>query len=237
MPCDKTVGASFWLLLSCAATSTGMARAVANTSRENVENRMSRIWFRRDSRELSSSHVRRALIARSHPAISSEIFFQHGNIRANTRVAGQDTRRAFQRVAFRRRIRISNKKSGRKHPDASGKTRQELRCCTGASNRGSIRASRASVRPSIRSSFRRLSPIKRTLRACATITSCPNSLNTRLTHGECVPVSNAIRLRAIPPNTSFIAFGVVPNLCSTRLPPLHPTRNTSSIDRPDPDRS
>ena len=32
--------------------------------------------------------------------------------------------------------------------------------------------------------LRRLSPISRTLRACATITSCPNSPNSRLTHGE-----------------------------------------------------
>jgi hypothetical protein len=35
--------------------------------------------------------------------------------------------------------------------------------------------------------------IRRTLRAWATITSCPNSLNKRLTHGECIPVSSAIR--------------------------------------------
>jgi hypothetical protein len=40
-----------------------------------------------------------------------------------------------------------------------------LRCCTGDSNGGSILASRASVCASYRSSFRRLSPINRTLRA------------------------------------------------------------------------
>jgi len=70
-----------------------------------------------------------------------------------------------------------------------------------------------------RSSFFRLSPIKRTLRACATITSCPNSLSSRLTHGECIPVSSAIRLRGIPPNPAFIAFGVVPSFCSSTTSP------------------
>src|ERR1019366_5502294 len=94
-----------------------------------------------------------------------------------------------------------------------------LRCRTGHSHWGSILASRASLRASSRSSFFRLSPIQRTLRACATITSCPNSLNRRLTHGECMPVSNAIRLRGIPPNTSFIAFGVVLTRCSSRTLP------------------
>src|ERR1017187_7364453 len=89
----------------------------------------------------------------------------------------------------------------------------------GHSNCGSIRASRARVRASRRSSFFRLSPIKRTLRACATNTSCPNSLNNRLTQGECIPVSNAMRLRGIPPNTSFIAFGVVPSRCSSTTSP------------------
>ena len=71
----------------------------------------------------------------------------------------------------------------------------------------------------IRSSLRRLSPIKRTLRACATITSCPNSLSARLTHGECIPVSSAIRLRGMPPNTSRMALGVVLSRCSSRMAP------------------
>ena len=48
---------------------------------------------------------------------------------------------------------------------------------------------------------------------------CPNSLRSRLTHGEWTPVSSAIRLRGIPPNTSFIAFGVVLSLCSSSTPP------------------
>src|SRR6185437_9717641 len=40
------------------------------------------------------------------------------------------------------------------------------------------------------------SPISRTLRAWATITSWPTSLSRRLTHGECIPVSSQTRLRA-----------------------------------------
>src|SRR5271157_3188703 len=86
-------------------------------------------------------------------------------------------------------------------------------------SRGSLLASRARVCASMRSSFFRLSPIKRTLRACATITSCPNSLNNRLTQGECIPVSSAMRLRGMPPNTSFIAFGVVLSFCSSTTSP------------------
>src|SRR5207302_11371289 len=54
----------------------------------------------------------------------------------------------------------------------------------------------------------------RTFPAWATITSCPSSLNNRLTHGECIPVSKAIRLRGMVPNTSRIAFGVVLSRCS-----------------------
>src|SRR5215472_6560671 len=82
----------------------------------------------------------------------------------------------------------------------------------------------ARVRASSRSSFFRLSPIKRTLRACATITSCPNSFTNRLTHGECVPVSIATPLSGIAPNTSRTAFGVVLSLCSKTTSP--PSSNT-----------
>ncbi len=106
-----------------------------------------------------------------------------------------------------------------------------LRCFTGHSNCGSILASRARVRASSRSSFFRLSPIKRTLRACATITSCPNSLNTRLTQGECIPVSRAIRLRGMASNLSFMAFGVVASFCSSSTSPA------SSSTQYQPDRS
>jgi len=52
------------------------------------------------------------------------------------------------------------------------------------------------------------------------ITSCPNSLSTRLTQGECIPVSNAIRLCAMAPNTSRMAFGVVPSFCSRTISPV-----------------
>jgi hypothetical protein len=44
-------------------------------------------------------------------------------------------------------------------------------------------------------------------------------LNSRLTQGECIPVSRAMRLRGIPPNTSLIAFGVVLSRCSSTTPP------------------
>jgi len=81
-----------------------------------------------------------------------------------------------------------------------------------------------------RSSLRRLFPIKRTLRACATITSCPNSLNHRLTHGECIPVSSAIRLRGILPNRSRMAFGVVLTFCSTPTSPVA-SRTQYKLDR------
>jgi hypothetical protein len=93
-----------------------------------------------------------------------------------------------------------------------------------------MRANRASVRASSRSSFFRLSPIKRTLRACATITSCPSPLNNRLTHGECIPVSNAIRLRGMAPNTSFMAFGVVLSFCSKITSPSA-SRTQYQLDR------
>jgi hypothetical protein len=71
----------------------------------------------------------------------------------------------------------------------------------------------------LRSSLRRLFPIKRTLRACATIASYPNSLDHRLTHGKCIPVSSAIRLRGILPNSSRMAFGVVLTFGSTPTSP------------------
>jgi hypothetical protein len=59
----------------------------------------------------------------------------------------------------------------------------------------------------------RLSAISRTLRAFATITSCPNSLNRRLIQGECVPISSAMRLRGMAPKTSCNAFAVVRTRC------------------------
>ena len=77
----------------------------------------------------------------------------------------------------------------------------------------------ASVRASRRSSFRRLLVIKRTFWACPTITSCPSAVNNRLTHGECVPVSIAMRHRGRLPNTCFMASGVVASLCSKTISP------------------
>src|SRR5262249_31067678 len=72
---------------------------------------------------------------------------------------------------------------------------------------------------SSRSSFFRLSPISRTLRAFATITSCPNSLSKRLIQGEWVPISSPIRLRGMAPNTSRKAFAVVRTRCSSCMWP------------------
>ncbi len=54
-----------------------------------------------------------------------------------------------------------------------------------------------------------IAPISRTLRALATITSCPSSLSKRLIQGECVPVSSAMRLRGMAPKISCKVFAVV----------------------------
>jgi hypothetical protein len=72
---------------------------------------------------------------------------------------------------------------------------------------------------SSRSSFFRLSPIKRTFEACATMTSCPNSFSNRLTHGECVPVSSATRLCGIARTPLAEPFGGVLSLCSSTTSP------------------
>src|SRR5262249_31168212 len=48
----------------------------------------------------------------------------------------------------------------------------------------------------------------------------PTSSKSRLTQGECIPVSSATRLRGIAPKASFIAFGVVLSLCSAITSPL-----------------
>ena len=67
-----------------------------------------------------------------------------------------------------------------------------------------------------------LSPISRTLRARAAITSCPNSLNNRLTHGECIPVSSAIVLPGISPNNLGRALAVVEPQFRDRSRNLYP---------------
>lgn len=89
-----------------------------------------------------------------------------------------------------------------------------LRCRTGPNNSGSTPANRARVCASCRSSFRLLLVIHCTFCACATITSCPNSVSCRLTQGECVPLSSATRLRGIFPKVCLIASGVVGSFCS-----------------------
>src|SRR6476659_8738403 len=107
-----------------------------------------------------------------------------------------------------------------------------LRCFTGYNNSGSIRASRASVCASSRSSFLRLCPISRTLRALATITSCPNSLSRRLIQGECVPISSAIRLRGIGPKTSCNTFAFVRTHCSSCTWPASSTTQYQLLRSP-----
>src|SRR5579863_4180098 len=107
-----------------------------------------------------------------------------------------------------------------------------LRCFTGYSNSGSIRANRASVCASRRSSFLRLSPINRTLRAWATITSCPNSLRSRLIQGECVPVSSAIRLRGMAPKTSCNTFAVVRTRYSSCIRPASSSTQDQALRSP-----
>ena len=57
------------------------------------------------------------------------------------------------------------------------------------------------------------------LSCVATITSCPNSLSTRLIQGECVPISSAMRLRGIASKTSRNAFAVVRSRCSNWIWP------------------
>ena len=49
----------------------------------------------------------------------------------------------------------------------------------------------------------RLLTIKRTFWACATITSCPSAVNSRLTHGECVPVSIFVQANALSARTAY----------------------------------
>src|SRR5438046_1556350 len=88
------------------------------------------------------------------------------------------------------------------------------------------RLSPLSLHDALPISFRLLLVINSTFCACATINSCLSSVNSRLTHGECVPVSRAIRLRGIFPNVCFIASGVVATFCSrdrksTRLNSSH----------------
>ncbi len=54
--------------------------------------------------------------------------------------------------------------------------------------------------------------------------------NNRVTHGECIPVSSAIRLRGIRPKASFSAFGVVATFCSKSTFPAS-SRTQYQLDR------
>src|SRR5215467_12025013 len=72
-----------------------------------------------------------------------------------------------------------------------------------------MRVSRAKVGASSRSSFRLLSVISFTCLGLATTVSCPNSCSKRLTQGEWVPTSMAIRARPQEPNLSTTALLVV----------------------------
>ena len=76
----------------------------------------------------------------------------------------------------------------------------------------------------------------RTLRALATITSCPNALSKRLIQGECVPISSAIRLRGIArtiPATHSHSYALAALL---GFSPFHPARSTNCCGLPDPVR-
>jgi hypothetical protein len=72
----------------------------------------------------------------------------------------------------------------------------------------------------------------RTRRAFATITSCPNPFSKRLIHGECVPVSSAIRQRGIAPKTSCNAFAFVRTRCSSRICPASSTMQYQLLRSP-----
>src|SRR5205823_1567290 len=63
-------------------------------------------------------------------------------------------------------------------------------------------------------------------------TSCPNSLNSRLIQGECVPVSSPIRLCGIPPTTSRNAFALVRTRCSSCIWPASSTTQYQLLRSP-----
>src|SRR5438034_5123027 len=51
------------------------------------------------------------------------------------------------------------------------------------------------------------------------MTSCPNMVNSRLTQGECVPVSRAMQLQGIFSNARLIASEVVGSFCRRMTSP------------------
>ena len=101
---------------------------------------------------------------------------------------------------------------------------------------GSIRANRARVRASIRSSF------FGSLRSVAHCGHAPRSLRVpvrseRLTHGEWIPVSSAMRLRGVRRSTLVIAVGVVPSFCSRTTSPTSSSTQYQRERSPDRNRS
>lgn len=77
-------------------------------------------------------------------------------------------------------------------------------------------------------------PIRRALRACTTITSCPNWLSTGLTQCVWHLSLHAIRLRGTAPNASCMAFAGVLRRCSNSMLPVFvhhvvPAGTTSQI--------
>jgi hypothetical protein len=65
------------------------------------------------------------------------------------------------------------------------------------------------------------------LRACATITSCPKSLNVRLTHGECIPVSRATRQCVIAPNADEAPWSWWELFLLPECAPFHPEHSNN----------
>jgi hypothetical protein len=94
------------------------------------------------------------------------------------------------------------------------------RCRIGNSIFGSTRANRASVSASSRSCLLLDSAISRVRRGLATITSWPIAFRCRLTHGECVPTSNARRLGRSVPKTRLRSFLVVATALAATTSPL-----------------
>jgi hypothetical protein len=86
------------------------------------------------------------------------------------------------------------------------------------------RQQRASSSASRRSVLVSLSAIRRSRRALATSTSCPHSAATRLSHGECVPISSTTRSGGRSPSQARAAAGVVAKRPRSRTAPAASTR-------------
>ena len=76
--------------------------------------------------------------------------------------------------------------------------------------------------------YRSIAPFVRAPRALRV----PTQVNSRLTQGECVPVSIAMRLRGIFANVCFSASGAVGSFCSRMTwPPSSKSRSRTTSDR------